>query len=160
MAQAESERHLGSLEIISKVNQIVDQNKGVDETLNQIIEVLRTFEELPNPVFTRIVFNSREYKTPGFVETGHCRERSFKTHSGKIGHFHLCIQKDNSQDEEDKKSEQFFFLNNIVSILLRFLNQAEGTRSLKKTKKAIAEQESKGYISSGVSSAVSQQAYI
>jgi hypothetical protein len=148
MAQAEAEQYLGSLEIISKVNQIVDQNKGVDETLAQIIDTLRTFEDLPIPVFSRLVFNSKEYKTPGFVDTGYCRERSFKTYSGTIGHFHLCIKKKKTDAEAGERSEQFHFLNNIVSILLRFLNQTEGERKTRKSDKAIAKKESQGLISS------------
>ena len=122
MAQAEAEQYLGSLEIISKINQIVDENKGIEETLSQIINTLQAFEDLANPIFSRIVFNSKEYKTPGFFNTGYCRERSFKTYSGKIGHFHLCIKKGKFDAEAVNKSEQFYFLNNIVSILLRFLN--------------------------------------
>ncbi|MEJ2593856.1 MAG: PEP/pyruvate-binding domain-containing protein [bacterium] len=125
MAEAQAKQYHTLLEIISRVNQVADQNRGIEETLSRIIETLQVLEEQPNPVSTRIIFDRKEYRTRGFKETANCRERSFKTFSGKIGHFQTCQKKKEAVDTEDNKTEQFYFTNNMVSILLRFLNQTE-----------------------------------
>ena len=148
MAEAQAEQYLGLLEIISKVNHIVDQNKSVDETLTQIIETLQVFEDLPGPMYSRIIFDSKQYKTKHFVETGFCSERSFKTFSGKIGHFHLCIKKKKTVREDNKRSEQFYFLNNIVSIILRYLNHTEEERKFRKFANVTTDEKIEGSISS------------
>lgn len=136
MAEAKAQQYLNLLEIISKVNQIVEQNKGIDETLLQIIETLKVFEDTPAPTSTRIIYDGKEYKSKGFKLTGNCRERSFKTHGGKIGHIHLCAKKKVSPDSENVQTEQFYFLNSLVSILLRYLNDFEDTTRFQRLHKA------------------------
>ena len=113
MAEAKAQQYHGLLEIISRVNHVVDQNKAVDETLAQIIETLQVLEDSANPVSTRIVFGQREFKTHGFKVGMNCRERSFKTFSGRIGHFQICLSKKESNSLNKNKTEQFFFINNI-----------------------------------------------
>jgi len=148
MAEAQAEKYLSLLEIISRVNHIVDQNKSVDDTLSQIISTLQVFEDLPVPVYSRIIFDSKTFQTKNFNDTGYCRERSFKTFSGKIGHFHLCTKKKKVENKPNLKNEQFYFLNNIVSILLRFLNQTEEERKFRKISEASSDKEIQGTISS------------
>ena len=106
MAEAQAQQYHSLLETISRVNHIVDQNKGVEETLAQIIETIQNLENLPNPVYTRIIFDQKEFKTKGFKKTKHCRERSFKTFSGRIGHFHICMKKKERQAAEGNKTEE------------------------------------------------------
>jgi len=125
MPNPETKQYLNLLEIISNVNQIVDQNKGIDETLSQIIEMLQVIEDAPVPGHIRIIFDEKEYRTKHFVETEFCSERNFKTTSGKIGHLHLFNEKQKTNFDAKPDSEQFYFLNSMVSILLRFINQAE-----------------------------------
>lgn len=125
MPNPETKQYLNLLEIISSVNQIVDQNKGVEETLSQIIGLLQVIEEAPVPGHVRITYDGNEYKTKNFVETEYCSERNFKTISGKTGHIHLFSDEKKSPSGGNTNSEQFYFLNSMVSILLRFINQAE-----------------------------------
>ncbi len=125
MPGAKTHQYLNLLEIISNVNRIIDQNKSIDETLSQIVETLQILEDVPNPGYFRIIYNKKEYKTKSFIETRFCRERSFKTSIGKIGHLHLCNKKKLTGNVEKKETEQFYFLNSITSILLRYLNEVE-----------------------------------
>jgi len=125
MSNPEARQYLNLLEIISNVNQIVDQHKGVDETFTQISELLQVLEDAPNPGYFRIIFNKNEYKTKQFLETEFCTERSFKTSTGKVGHLHLFSKKKKAEQDNEGNTEQFYFLNSMVSILLRFINQAE-----------------------------------
>ena len=148
MAEAQAQQYHNLLETISRVNQIVDQNKSVNETLTQIIRTVQILEESTNPVSTRIVFDQKEFKTKGFKETGNCRERSFKTFSGKIGHFHICHKKKAGGNLDNNKTEQFYFINNMVSILLRFLNQTEEERKFRVSSKGEDEELIYGAISS------------
>ena len=148
MPGAKTHQYLNLLEIISNINHIVDQNKSVDETLSQIIETLQVLEDTPNPGYFRIIYNKIEYKTKNFKETGFCRERSFKTISGKIGHLHLCNKKKIAERNEKKVSEQFYFLNSMMSILLRYINDSESVYLSEKDKTAATEEEIKGAISS------------
>ncbi len=125
MSNPETHQYLNLLEIISEVNHIVDQNKGIDETLMQVVERLQVLENAPNPVFFRIIYNSREYKNRNFKETTYSSERSFKTVGGKIGHIQFFNEKLKPTFDRRNKNEQFYFLNSMVSIVLRFINQHE-----------------------------------
>lgn len=125
MSNPETQQYLNLLEIISNVNHLVDQRKGIDETLTQIIELLQTLEDAPNPGYFRIIYDRKEYKTRHFIETENCGDRSFKTSMGKIGRLHFFTRKKKSVYDREGDSEQFYFLNSMVSILLRFINQTE-----------------------------------
>lgn len=126
MVVKQSGQHVNLLEIISKVSHIVEERKSVGETLSQIVEALEVFEDLPNPAYFRIVFDNAEYATRGFARTAFCKERSFKTFDGRIGHIHLCNKKKYAHENGKEKNEQFYFLNALVSIVLRFLNNNNG----------------------------------
>lgn len=125
MSVTETNKKLNLLEVISNVNQIVDQFNSIDKTLSQIVDLLQVIEYAPNPGYFRIIFDSKEYTTEHFIETKYFNERSFKTKTGKIGHLQYFTKVNTPEKESEIKSEQFYFLNSMVSILLRFINQAE-----------------------------------
>ena len=139
MSNPKTQQYLNLLEIISNVNQIVDQHKGIDETLSQIIELLQVLEKAPNPGYFRIIFDGKEYKNQNFIETENCYERSFKTTTGKIGHLHLFTKKKKKTNGSKGDPEQFYFLNSMLSILLRFINQVD-EKPLKKKPEEIRKQ--------------------
>jgi hypothetical protein len=136
MAVKRTRQQVNFLEIISKVSHIVDENKSVGETISQVIETLEVFEDLPNPTYFRIIYDGEEYATQNFEKTKYCRERSFKTFDGKIGHIHLCNKKKYSTSSGKERNEQFYFLNTMMSVLLRFINSTgdNGNRIQKKKK--------------------------
>lgn len=145
MPNPETPQYLNLLEIISEVNHIVDQNKGIDETLLQLVERLQVLENATNPVYFRIIFSGKEYATKNFKETAFSSERSFKTTLGKIGHIQLFNQKQKTTYDRRNENEQFYFLNSMVSIVLRFINEQEDKPTKIKPKDHIIE---KGIISS------------
>lgn len=125
MQEQQTRKYFSLLEIISKINNTVDQHKDLDSTLNQVVENLQVCENFPEPSSFRIIFDRKEFKTKGFSEKCHYQERSFKTSAGKIGHIQLCTVQEYADMSPEKQSEQFYFLNTLVSTLLRFLNDAE-----------------------------------
>jgi len=125
MREQQTGEYLSLLEIISKINNTIDQHKDIKATLSQVVEHLQMLENSKNPCSFRIIFDQSEYKTRGFSEKCRYRERSFKTSSGKIGHIQLCTPEEYANMTPEKQSEQFYFLNTLVSTILRFLNDAE-----------------------------------
>ena len=129
------------LETISKVNQIVSQLKGVDETLNQLVEVLPKQNRSSQKAFLRIIFEGREFKTQGFTDSCLCSERSFKTAKGEKGYLQLCIL-DDSPEAISWMKGQSIFLNNILDILTNYLNSKE---QKKKTVNTRVRKQSNGF---------------
>jgi len=131
---------LNLLETISKATQVVAQFKGVDETLNRLVEAIPSQKGIARTAFFRIVFGGKEYKTKGFADSCFCSERSFKTQKGAKGHFQFCIAQDAS-DESDWMKEQSGLLNTMLDILLNYLNGIEQKKKIGSPKVAVQNNE-------------------
>ena len=116
--------HKSLLETINKANRIVAQLKSVDETLGQLVDALPMKKGALQTAFLRIIFEDREYKTHGFVQSSICSERSFKTTKGNEGHLQFCAAQDEPEITNWMK-EQSNFLNSMLSILISYLNKIE-----------------------------------
>ena len=147
MREQQTGEYLSLLEIISKINNTIDQHKDIDATLNQVIEHLQMLENSKEPCSFRIIFNQKEFRTRGFSEKCRYQERSFKTSSGKIGHIQLCTPREYARMTSEEQSEQFYFLNTLVSTILRFLNDAENAYKSRSLFGAEAEESLEGSFS-------------
>ncbi|MCF6342038.1 MAG: pyruvate, phosphate dikinase [Bacteroidales bacterium] len=124
MPENETSFHLSLLETINKANRVVAQLKDVDETMTQLVETLPERKGRSRTAFFRIIFEGREYKTSGLVETNICSERSFKTSTGKKVHLQFCVTRDEPEMTYWLK-EQSNFLNSMLAILTKYLNSIE-----------------------------------
>jgi len=116
--------YLNLLEIISKINEIIKQNKDIDSTFTEIVEAANYYKTDNQAIYLRFIYNGNEYKTPGFKQTSFCRESFFETDDGKNGYAQVCRSRPAGNDKnviEDQK----YFLNSIIGVIKRYLNSVE-----------------------------------
>jgi len=150
------------LEVMSKINHIIRQNRNVESTLKLIVEIMSKQEQLKHFDFFRITYDGQEYGTKGNgkEKTASCDEIYFFTHSGKKGSLHFCTREAETEGEYDNKNQEYF-LKSLVNIIQRYLNKKERMQQpLDQEKEAPEKGESKkGIISSRFFTTLSEQKY-
>ena len=116
--------YLNLLEIISKINEIVKQNREIDSTFTEITEAASYYKTENQAIFLRIIFNGIEYKTPGFKQTSFCREKFFETLKGVKGYVQICRSRP-SVNDKNVIDDQKYFLNSVTNTIVRYLNNLE-----------------------------------
>ncbi len=124
MNRDESYPYANMLAMINKINEIVHQNKTMDETLQLIAKAIA---EKQNPApfdVLKIVFEDKTYLVPGRTTKQPCHEKSFLTKGGKKGTLLYCLSDQIAKDTVSR-NENEHFLRTLVQILIRFLNKQE-----------------------------------
>jgi len=110
--------------MINKINEIVHQNKTLDETLLLIVKAIaQQLKPTPFDVL-KIVFDGKTYQVPEKKTRKTCHERSFITKGGKKGTLIYCFS-DIIEKEQTSRNEQEHFLGTLIQTLIRFLNKQE-----------------------------------
>ncbi|NQU34511.1 MAG: pyruvate, phosphate dikinase [Bacteroidetes bacterium] len=125
MQESQSYKYLNLLEIISNVNRIAREKKGVDETLMQIVESLPPHNNMANPVSLRITINNKEYLSREFSVDNICMTSNFIATSGSRGKIDICSILAKTSFSESEKKEHDYFVNNLVKIITNYLNEYE-----------------------------------
>ena len=126
MSSNNSYSYLNLLEIISKVNEIVKQNKDVKSTFTEIAEAANYYKTDNQAIYIRIIYDGSEYKTAGFKQTSFCRESFFESNQGVKGYAQICRSRP-SVNDKNVIEDQKYFLNSLIRSLKRFLNSADRT---------------------------------
>ena len=124
MGSNNSYSYLNLLEIISKINEIIKQNRDIDSTFTEIAEAANYYKTDNQAIYLRFIYNGNEYKTPGFKQTSFCRESFFETNNGNKGYAQVCRSRPAGNDKnviEDQK----YFLNSIIGVIKRYLNSMD-----------------------------------
>ncbi len=116
--------YLNLLEIISKINEIIKQNKDIDSTFTEIAEAANYYKTDNQAIYLRFIYNGNEYKTPGFKQTSFCRESFFETDDGKKGYAQVCRSMP-AGNHKNVIEDQKYFLNSIIGVIKRYLNSVE-----------------------------------
>ncbi len=122
---------LSLLEVINKIEQIIRENRGIDETLSRIAEIFPRYvgySDNKKKAFIRIIYDGVEYKTPGAEKVFFCKESYFETLSGKKVYIQYCENNKPNQKNGYAKSEQSHFMTTLISLLNRYLNKEERKR--------------------------------
>lgn len=130
MQESQSYKYLNLLEIISKINRIVRQNKRIDETLLQIVDAIPVYNNLPAPISLRIVFNDNEYLSREFNDEFICMESNFITTAGNKGKIQICSKSKTDKLSSSMISENDDFIKNLIEIITQYLNKFERTTDL------------------------------
>ena len=124
MNRDESYHYATMLAMISNINEIVHQNKTMDETLHLIVDaIVQQQNPLPFDVL-KFVFEGKTYHVPGRTSKQPCHEQSFLTKGGKKGMLLYCLSEQIAKNPV-LRNEQEHFLRTLVQILIRFLNKQE-----------------------------------
>ncbi len=124
MGKNNNSSYLNLLEIISKINDIVKQNKNIDLTFTEIVEAANYYKTENQAIFLRFIYNDKEYKTPGFKQTSFCREHFFETLSGKKGYVQVCRSVP-AANGKNVSNDQQYFITSLTNIIVRHLNDRE-----------------------------------
>ncbi|MBE0651650.1 MAG: pyruvate, phosphate dikinase [Bacteroidales bacterium] len=123
MKRDESYPYGKMLTIVNNINEIVHENKTMDETLHLIVNAIAQQNPVPFDMF-KIVFDGKTYQLAGRTSKHPCHENSFLTKGGKKGTLLYCLS-EQVKKNADYRNEQEHFLRTLVQILIRFLNKQE-----------------------------------
>lgn len=87
---AENQERLKELACINHTSSIINEKKSIEETLQKIVLLLPSAMQYPDYTIARIIFNDKEFHSPGFEETEWCLSEKFETiaEEGKIQIFY------------------------------------------------------------------------
>ena len=125
-------RYPNSLELLSKINRLLKQNRKPEETFQQLVTVYSGQREFSLYAGIHITFDNQEYVSEGFTVTGHCREAYFTSPAGKKGTLKLCLAQDDIAGKEKARKDQDYFLENFCNLLTRYLIRMDKDESASK----------------------------
>jgi len=125
-------KYPNSLELLSKINNLLKQNKKTKEIFKQLVKLYSTQQEFVRYAGMRISFDSMEFTTDGFRITEHCRVGYFASPDGKKGTVTLCLLQEIPEEEEQVDRDQDYFLENICNLITRYLIRVKKNESASK----------------------------
>jgi len=129
----ESLERLKELAAINKTTSILKANQPVDETLQQICLILPPAWQYPEYTVARIIFNGKEFRTPGFKKTNWMMSQDFETIDNKTGKIEVFYLKNFQEfDEGPFLNEERDLITNITNLITGYLNSIKGKDALKK----------------------------
>jgi len=131
---SESPNYLNYLEITNKVNEIILENKGTEETLEQIVDVIKCRKEPADNCSIRILYRAREYKSHNQTLVGICYEKHFKVSDDEKGLIQMCYSDKEIMDEEVISGKELF-ISNIAKLLTTYFTSLSNKRKVISEKK-------------------------
>jgi hypothetical protein len=148
MSAKDSFPYLQLLSVLSKINQLIKENRSVEETLMLIIDTLAKDTVLSHFHFHQITYKGKAYKAPLLGENHNCEQMQVVTRGGTqlvVEYCHNGVKQTDEWLAEDEK----YFLSSLSSVLKRYLERFEKSRPKPKpSEKELAENGKKGIISS------------
>ncbi|MGF1584945.1 MAG: PEP/pyruvate-binding domain-containing protein [Bacteroidales bacterium] len=114
---------LKELACINQTTAILKQGKPVEESLHQIVLILPDAWQYPEFTVSRIRFEDKEYKSPGFRKTRWGQSQKFETIDGHEGIVEVFYTKEFAEiDEGPFLKEERHLIDNICSLILGYIN--------------------------------------
>ncbi|HKK61636.1 MAG TPA: PEP/pyruvate-binding domain-containing protein, partial [Bacteroidales bacterium] len=131
---AERKERLKELTCINHTNQIIKENRSVEETLEQIAGILPPAWQYPEMTVARIRLNNNFYYSPGFRESNYVMKSKFSTINNQDGEIQVYYLKTfEEQDEGPFLKEERQLIDNLASILENYLNSLHAKSLLRKS---------------------------
>ena len=120
---AQNKERLKELAAINHTNRIIKSGKPVDETLQQIVNLLPDAWQYPKYTCARISFSGMYYVSNGFKESKWSIKQTINTLDNKLGRIEVFYTKEFVQfDEGPFLKEERHLIDNLASIITGFLN--------------------------------------
>jgi hypothetical protein len=114
---------LKELACINQTTAILKQGKPIEESLHQIVLILPHAWQYPEFTVSRIRFEEKEYKSPGFRKTRWGQNQKFETIDGHEGIVEVFYTKEFAEiDEGPFLKEERHLIDNICSLILGYIN--------------------------------------
>ncbi len=123
------------LACINKTTDILKQQKSVEETLHQIALILPDAWQYPEFAVSRIIFEGKEYKSPGFRETSWRQSQIFETIDNSRGIIEVYYTREFTEmDEGPFLKEERELIDNIANLITGYINSQKASSIMMKTK--------------------------
>jgi hypothetical protein len=114
---------LKELACINKTTGILKEGKSIDETLHQIVLILPDAWQYPEFTVSRIIFEDKEYVSPGFRKTRWMISQRFNTVDDQEGLVQVYYTREFTEiDEGPFLKEERHLIDNICSLLVGYIN--------------------------------------
>jgi hypothetical protein len=107
------------LELLSKVNQMVDKNRNTETTFQQLVDACS------EPLAMEVIFNQKKFKSNNFAKNGVWSQVGFTTAAGSKCIIIINFNLEENNDTEEIKQLQHFFLKSLSGTLLRYIEAHE-----------------------------------
>ena len=127
---------LKELACINRTTAIMKEGKPIEETLHQVALLLPTAWQYPEFTVARIIFEDREYKSPGFKVTGWLQSQTFMTVDDHEGVVEVYYTKEfTGLYEGPFLKEERNLIDNICNLLVGYINSYKARTILFRTRK-------------------------
>ena len=146
-----------SLKELAAINQttgIINENKSIQETLQQICHILPAAWQYPESTVARIRFDTMSFTSPNFIQTNWFQLQPFETIDFRKGIIEIYYTKEFPLAVEGPflKVERHL-INNIASLITGYINNIKGKEILKqKELEAVPTEEESNVLSGKLSS--------
>lgn len=125
------EERIKEQQLLYTVFNLLNSNKNVNTTLNNIVSLLPSGCRLPDEISARITFDNVTYCTEQFNESFHFLNSSFQTLSGKQGQIELFYKNELSEKTIGPSFTEAHNLIDTLSVMLKsWLDKRETERNL------------------------------
>src|SRR6056297_3974563 len=116
---AENKERLKELSCINQTTKIIKEGKSIEETLQKIVLILPKAWQYPEYAVARMIFDDREYHSPGFKETQWMQRQTFQTIDGEEGVIEISYLKEFTKRYEgpflQEERDLLVNLSNLIS---------------------------------------------
>ncbi len=124
---------LKELDGINKTRYILNQARPIDDTLQQICDILPASWQYPKYTCSCIMYEDKKYVSADFTSTNWCMKETFVTFDNNIGSIEIYYTKEFPLlDEGPFLREERNLIINIASLIQGFLNDTKGRQIVNK----------------------------
>lgn len=133
--QAEAQERLKELAAINQTTQILNEGKGIEETLNRMVDILPPAWQYPEYTASRITFGEMVFTSRNFMPTTWVQKQSIETIDGINGSIEVFYLREFPElDEGPFMTEERQLINNIAGLITGYLNSIKGKTLLNREK--------------------------
>ncbi len=132
MHEGSSYKHINLFDILSNANTIVRSDKGIEETMIDIVDSFNSNSNLTSGTALRIKYNNEQYSSRYFNSNTVCFTSNFIAESGNRGQIQICSNHDKESKDYLREEDRIYLADNLGIILLDFINRKEKSADLSK----------------------------
>ncbi len=123
------------LACINKTTSILKEKKSIEETLHQIALILPDAWQYSEFAVSRIIFEDKEYKSPGFSETQWRQSQTFETIDNTRGIIEVYYTREFTEmDEGPFLKEERELIDNIANLVAGYINSEKASSIMLKSR--------------------------
>jgi hypothetical protein len=133
---AENKERLKELACINRTSSIIEEHKGLEETLQKIALILPKGWQYPEYTTARIIYNDQEFHSAAFQKSQWVQRQSFETIENKEGSIEIYYTKKFSiLDEGPFLKEERNLIRNLANMIMGYINSIKAKEIINKEEK-------------------------